>query len=204
MKGVFPHEFPPEEGKFVSRCLEDPSNWRRLFLWADSDLAREGVARVLGHASFNSLRMAMGLVKFLFARIAEANFAEIPGLVLALQTVMKIGDDSDGEKLSCFVQLFRDAMTRGLKESYIAYNYMADLFLELAYDSSQFDQKIYEDADRMNFVRKWLEYNSYPAAGYVSPHAASRRSTGSARQREGSRSGPRLVPMVNLSYRHGG
>ena len=167
VKGLFPHEFPSEEGKFLARCFEEPGNWKKLFAAANSDMARESMARVFAHVCFNNGETSQKLMKFLCVRLIDAEIADLPCYVLALRTLMKTKDECEDEKWAFFVKLFREIMTQHVKDSYIAYNYMADLFLELAYDSRHLYQAIQDDVEKMAFVRRWLEYNTYPAPGYV-------------------------------------
>ncbi len=168
VKGLFPHELSAEEAKFVAHCFEDQMNWGKLCLVSTSDLARESLARVFAHISFDNKEVSQAMLKFLCRRVIDSDVPDLPGYVLALRSVMKIKDKLEGERWPLFIKLFKEVMTQHIKESYVAYNYMADLFLELAYDSHHLYQAIQADPEKMGFVRKWLDYNSYPAPGYVS------------------------------------
>ena len=168
MKGLFPHELALEEGKFVTRCFEDPVNWGKLYSMSNNDITRESLARIFAHLSFDSKEFALSFIKFLCRRVIDSEIADLPTYVLSLRSMMKIKDKCEADRWPHFVKLFKEVMTQHVKDSYVAYNYMADLFLELAYDSHHLYQAIQEDPEKMGFVRKWLDYNSYPAQNYVS------------------------------------
>ena len=99
--------------------------------------------------------------------IALADISELTTYVTSLKAIMQLKEVHERERVTQFVPMFKELMTKELHNSYVPYNYMADLFIKLAIGSSSLCELIQENPEKFSFLRKWLDQNPYPKQGTV-------------------------------------
>lgn len=161
-QGVLKYSLSIEEAVFLNYFFEDDFVKTLLKYW-NNNVTLSSFKTIIAHACFENVEMSKKNIQTLIVLISKSNLKDLPFYIGLLEAIMLSPCSTQHEKWTVFLPYFKELMNKIFIESYIPYNYMADLFIYLSLQSPCLYKLIQEDSEKIYFIRKWLDNNPYPA-----------------------------------------
>lgn len=135
--------------------------WELLFSKVDTDIARTSISNIFVKLLSSNKDWTMRFVSFLWVMIYKSDCTSLPTYVLAMKDIILSKTSYDEQKLKGFLKYSNTVIKKFLENSYIAYNYVIDLFIELSLKSSEF-LELFKSNENKQLLMKWLSANACP------------------------------------------
>jgi len=164
-----PNNLSPEELTYVI-IMQEEQYWEKLFFCICTDISRVALIKIILHLFGNpeiSKETSSRFLRFLCKGFVNSSIKEIINYAASLREFLLIKTQYEKEKWNLFASFFKEIMNEHLNKSYIPFNIMADLYIELAICSPTFYMIIQGEDNKFDFVRNWLEKYQYPKQGTI-------------------------------------
>ena len=160
------HNLSQDEVALFSELFKTET-YSKLFALANNNIAKYAISRMLCKANNGNQILSTNIIEYLLKRFMASEVNQLATYTYVLENIMMLNDKCEGTRWDLFCKLFKELMTKSINENYIAYTYVADMFIRLAVTSSNLYSVMIKEPDKYGYIKKWLKDQSYPANGYV-------------------------------------
>ncbi len=157
-----PHALTAEEASLLNYFFDDEFFSRLMRHAANNAVSRDAIATMLSHAAFESAEVSTKILSVCMRQCTRAGVAELLSCLKIIREVLTLPDSLQTRRVTQFVAGLTELMTQWLPNSYIAYNYVADSFLELLQKCPPLLATFRGAGNKLGFVKEWLCVHDYP------------------------------------------
>ena len=161
-KILLPHKLVGEEANFLNCFFDDFFFMKLMNLSTSSVVARDAVISLFSHVAFENPEISGKIIEYSMKQATRAGPEELVACLKALRSVLLLPDELQKERIDQFVPRFIELVTKWVPNSYIAFNYVTDTFIDLAYKSPLVLAALKNPANKLTFLKDWLSSHDYP------------------------------------------
>jgi len=167
------HE-PSEYETTLIKLLAVPEGMGKLLPYGDNNIARASLIDIVIHLSFEEKEFSKEFLEHLMVKISRIGYMEFPIYLMAIEALILLKDSLKEDRIFTFVATFTELTKSHLKQSYLGYSLLTDLFIKLALKVEDIHKMIQNEENKFSHVKKWLKKHDYPSPGSVTSYKTNR------------------------------
>jgi len=160
-QGVMPSGLTSDK-IIYKELLTSEDKWELLLSKVDTDIARTSISKIFITLLSSDKKVTKEFISFLWIMIYKSNITSLATYILVMRDTILQQTTYDQEKYEKFLNSSIILIKKHLENSYVTYNYIIDLLIEISLCSKEF-MMLFETSESKKLIMKWLSNNSYPS-----------------------------------------